>query len=58
MRLVSPESNTIENELSAFFFILANPEGAIVAPIDLIVPVVVLELPTHAGIFRVIVCPR
>ena len=57
--VTSLEVNTILNKPSAFFVIVANPPGAVVAPVEVTVPTVVLgQVPgmtRQAGIVSVIV---
>ena len=57
--VTSLEVNTILNEPSAFFVIVANPSGAVVAPVEVSVPNIVLaQIPgvtTHAGMVSSVV---
>lgn len=58
----SLEVNTILNEPSAFFVIVANPPGAVVAPVEVSVPTDVLGqiegVTTHAGTVSSVVSVR
>ena len=58
VRLRFFEFNTILCEWSASFIMVANTVRSVVVPVNVNVAVVVAELPTQAGIARVVVCPR